>query len=377
MRELINLKSQSFRILPILFFLVFSPFACFADENQDLYEKELRSARLSTDLTKCLKHIIKAKEYFDHSKHTVLEEADFNFLIATIITKDLKRLSITEAEKTRVAKEAIPYFEKSKSKYKEFLNANKKSFEEFIEKALNDEKVDYLKSKEFNSFIKNTYAPFVAANMRYFECVAEKANLMQKDDSSRNENLAKTIEEADAFCFLVESPVPAATIGVHVGRILSVLSDCGIDEQEYREKAFERFTEVLATETVSLHGESETIRNIKAKAINGMIELALRTSDYHAALKAIDLYQDAKNPIMPITHKFTLEDFEIMLNAILINAHVIKKLTTEEDRNLYIQNIKVIKMHLEKAIQISVSPDTWKIKLDSYIAKSNTILGEK
>lgn len=370
-----NFKSQGYSFWLILLFFNFSPFQCFADSNQELCERELLYARASSDLTTCLERIKNATEYFDRSKHTVLEKADFNYSIATIITKDIKEFRLTNEEKNSIAKAAVPYFEESKNKYKEFLDANKKAFEEFMENVSENE--EYRNSKELKILIKNLYGPFVIAFMRYFECVVEKANLTPIGDTSRCGGLFKKIDEAEDFGYLVEAPVTVAIICVHVGRIFSIMSECGVNAKENREKAFDKFKEVLVTEKPSNYVDADNIRLIKVKAINGMIELALITSDYHAALKAIELYLDPKDSIMPITYSFSLEDFGFMLNAILINAHAFKKLTTDKEQSIFIQNIKNIQMHLEKAIPISKNPDIWKKKLDSYIAESNNIMGSE
>lgn len=341
--------------------------------NKVFGEIELQMAKASPDIKTRTEHIDAAAGYFKQTKQTALEAADFSFSLANLIKMALKEPGLSEAERTKIASKAIPYFEDAKNQYKAYIEANKKAYEEFMDKVMNDEKGKFLNSKECKEGQKTIWSPFVIAQMRYFECVVEKTNLLPKGDASRCTGLDKIISEADDFGYLVEAPVPVATVGVYVARIYGIMADCGTDAKGNQEKAIEKFKEVLGTE--SSKQDAPLIRNIKSQAINGMMEMALRSSDYNSALEAMELYTSNKADIMPSNYKFGLDDFEIMLNGILINAKAFKAAQDDKERDKFKRNIDKIKLHLDKAINSSNSSGFWKKKLNSYITESALIMG--
>ena len=357
--------------------------------NKVLGEIELQLARSTSDLKTKKEHLANAAKYFKLTKQTAIEAAEFSFSLANQIKMSLREPGLSEAAKMAIANEVIPYFEESKNQYKSYLEANKKSFEEFMDKVTSDERGTFIKSKEGQAGIKNIYSPYVIAQMRYFECVVEKANLQSKSDPSRSTGLDKVISEADDFGYLVEAPVPTATIGVYVARIYGIMADSGVNAKENQEKAIEKFKEILNFEKPSHPDDANIVRNIKAQAINGMIEMALRTTDYAAAIEALDIYTNGKieparkddpnsgskiEQIMPSNYKFNEDDFEVMLNGMIINANAYKKAKDQpKEMEKFQRNIDKLRLHLEKAVPLSNSSGYWKKKLNSYITEAAII----
>lgn len=339
-------------------------------------EIELQLARSAPDLKTRTEHIRNASNHGQNINRTPIEKADFSFSLANLIRLGLKEPGLTDAQRTAISNEIIPYFDDAKTQYKAYTEANKEKFEKFIEKAMDTDGRKFLASAVGKAEMETVYVPNVVATMRYFECVVEKVSLLPKGDASRCTDLVKVIEEADTFSYTVEAPVPNATVGTYVARMYGILSDCGIDSKENLEKALEKFKEVLATETNNAQ-DAQIVKKIKAQAINGMIEMAMRASDYVAALEAIDLYTaTGKDAIMPSSN-FGIDDFEILLQGLIINAHAFMKAKEDKEREKNTRNIEKLKILIENAISKSGSAGFWRKKLNSYITASSLIMGKE
>ena len=342
--------------------------------NKAFGEIALQMAKAAPDLKSRTEFIKEASRYFKLTKQTPIESADFSFSLANLIKMALKEPGLSDAQKSAIGSEAIPFFDDAKTQYKAYSDANLKPFEEFMEKLTGDGASRFIPSREGQAGIKDIYSPYVVSRMRYFESVVEKINLLPKGDASRCAGLDKIIEEADAFGYLVEAPVPTVTIATYVARMYGILADCGANAKESLEKAQEKFKEVLAAENNNA-ADRGIIRSVKAKAINGMIEMALRSSDYNSAIEAIEVFLDPRAAIMPSGYKFDIDDFEVLLNGIIVNANAFKAANEVKDKEKFKRNIDKYKLHLEKAIPQSNSVGFWKKKLNSFVTESSIIMG--
>jgi hypothetical protein len=291
---------------------------CFAQTNEEQYKKELESAKIATNWSDCLKHIKKSTIYFSLTQHSLLENADFNYSLVSIIKRDIKYWGLTANEKINFAEEINLYFDQTIILYKDYRTNNLKDFEDFMEKILGNNGPSPINSPSGKSGFTNIYQPFVVANLRYFECIVEKATLAPKINAALSLELHKTIEEMEAFGYLVESPIPTATTNIYAARIFIMLANSEINVDANLEKAFEKFKEVLSTETTAF--DRTIIRHFKAQAINGLIELTLRSSQYDQITDLMKTYSDSKEPVLPANNIFDEIDIELLLNMILFKV---------------------------------------------------------
>jgi|GEM_PF-6049017 len=339
-------------------------------------EIELQLARSAPDLNTRTIHIKNASEHGKNINRTPLEKADFSFSLANLIRLALKEPGLSDAQRLAISNEVIPYFDDARNQYKAYIEANKENFEKFIEKATDENGRRFLQSREGRAEMENIYTPCVIANMRYFECMIEKVSLLPKSDPSRCVGLDKIIEEGDTFLYTVEAPVPNATVSTYIARMYGVLSECGSDGKENLEKAQEKFKEVLEI-TSNDSRDNILIKKIKSQAINGMIELAMRSSDYNSALEAVDRYTaTGRDAIMPSSN-LAIDDFEILLQGLLINAHAFMKAKDDKEKEKFTRNIEKLKILIENGISRSGSPNFWRKKLNSYITAASLIMGKE
>ena len=355
--------------------ILISALNCFAQTNEEQYKKELESAKIATNWSDCLKHIKKSTIFFSLTQHSLLENADFNYSLVSIIKRDIKYWGLTANDKINFADEINLYFDQTIILYKDYRTKNLKDFEDFMEKVTGPNSATFIKKASFNAAITNIYMPFVAATLRHFECVVEKAMLAQKINAALSLELHKTIAEINAFKFLVEAPVPTATTNNYVARIFIMLANSGINVDANLEKAEATFKEVLSTETTGF--DRTIIRHIKAQAINGLIELALRSSQYDGITDLMKIYSDSKEPLLPANNIFDETDIELLLNMILLNANAYKNANVDKKGSYYLQNLKELKAYLEKATLVPTTPDILKNKAKALLIEVDRIIVQK
>ena len=151
----------------MLSLILMSALNCFAQTNAEQYKKELESAKIATNWSDCLKHIKKSTIFFSLNQHSLLENADFNYSLVSIIKRDIKYWGLTANDKINFADEINLYFDQTIILYKDYRTNNLKEFEDFMEKILGNNGPSPINSPSGKSGFTNIYQPFVVANLRY------------------------------------------------------------------------------------------------------------------------------------------------------------------------------------------------------------------
>lgn len=338
--------------------------------NKALSDFELQVAETAQGFSGRLEHIKRAIDCNKKVLKTIDEKIDFNYAICQLGLNAIKELEVTEENKKQMIDIVLPLFDQAISNCILIIARKKSGYEKFIAKAMSETEEIYVKSVDGRGKMEEFYLPYVASNLKYFECVVEKENLLFNSGKPLTVDLNKLFVEAKVFCEQVESPIPSSTICLYVGRAYGLLAKNGTNPKENLDKAKEKLMGILAIENLS-------VREIKIKAIFELIDLAMHFEDYPSALAAVDfITKDNKFNTMPIEDKFTTVDLEILLYGILVNAKAYKKSNNENERLNYRKNINNIESKITLAIPHIKNSNSWAIKLKAYLKEANVIMGK-